>query len=281
MSNNAIEINAVTKRYGDFTLDNLTLNLPTGTILGLIGENGAGKSTTIKLIMGAAKPDSGSITVLGSSNDDNGFTDIKQDIGIVLDELYLPDILNTKDVNTVLKNAYTGWDEKEYYSLLKRFNLPDKKPIADFSRGMKMKLAIATALSHNAKLLVLDEATGGLDPVARDEILDILNEYTRNENHSILISSHILSDLEKICDYIAFIKEGKLLFCEEKDAILERYALTKITAEAYKDLPQNAVVSAKRRGYGYEVLVDSTLISSAFTLEKTDLEDIFLFFSKR
>ncbi len=278
---NAIEINGVTKRYKDFCLDNLTLTLPTGTILGLVGENGAGKSTTIKLIMGASMPDSGTIKVLGNPNTGEDFTSVKQDIGIVLDELHYPDILNTGDIAKIMQNSYINWDNEKYNELLKKFRLPEKKPISDFSRGMKMKLAIATALSHSAKLLVLDEATGGLDPVARDELLDIINEYTRNESNSVLMSSHILTDLEKICDYIAFIKEGQLLLCEEKDTIMERYAIIKLTPNEYKELQSNVVISAKRRGYGYEVLVDRDLISPGITVEKTSLEDIFLFFSKR
>ncbi len=277
----AIEINSVTKRYRDFCLDKLTLKLPTGTILGLVGENGAGKSTTIKLIMGASLPDSGDISVLGKSNTGADFNNVKQDIGIVLDELFYPDVLNTKDIAKVLKSTYANWDNEVYEGYIKRFNLPDNKPISEFSRGMKMRLSIATALSHSAKLLILDEATGGLDPVAREEILDILNEYTRNENNSILISSHILSDLEKICDYIAFIKEGKLLLCEEKDVIMEQYGILKLDPESYKDLPNEAIISSKRRGYGYEVLVNKALISSSFTPEKTALDDIFLFFSNR
>ncbi len=278
---NAIELNGVTKRYKDFCLDNLNLTLPAGTILGLVGENGAGKSTTIKLIMGAISPDSGSITVLGENSKDKSFNRIKQDIGIVTDELYYPDVLNVKDIAIILGKSYTNWDNNKYFELIKQFVLPHDKPIDDFSRGMKMRLSIATALSHSAKLLVLDEATGGLDPIARDEILDILNEYTRSADNSILMSSHIMSDLEKICDYIAFIKEGKLLLCEEKDIIMDRYAIVKLAAEQYSELNNEAVVSAKRRGYGYEALVDKNNLPKGYETEKTTLEDIFIFFSKR
>ena len=277
---NVIEMKQVTKTYGDFTLDNINLVLPQGTILGLVGENGAGKSTSIRLIMDAIKADSGTISVLGTSNQSKEFAALKQDIGVVLDEAYFPEVLNAKNINQILKDTYIRWDEAVYFSYIKRFQLPLDKKFKDFSRGMKMKLAIAVALSHDPKLLILDEATGGLDPIVRDEILDIFNEFTRDETHSILLSSHIVSDLEKICDYIAFLHKGRLVLCEEKDSMMEKYAVSKLTREQFESLPGDAVIGKKRTGFGYEVLVKKDQINPAFPVERTTLEDIILFLTK-
>lgn len=277
---NVIEMKQVTKTYGDFTLDNINLVLPQGTILGLVGENGAGKSTSIRLIMDAIKADSGTISVLGTLNQSKEFAALKQDIGVVLDEAYFPEVLNAKNINQILKDTYIRWDEAVYFSYIKRFQLPLDKKFKDFSRGMKMKLAIAVALSHDPKLLTLDEATGGLDPIVRDEILDIFNEFTRDETHSILLSSHIVSDLEKICDYIAFLHKGRLVLCEEKDSMMEKYAVSKLTREQFESLPGDAVIGKKRTGFGYEVLVKKDQINPAFPVERTTLEDIILFLTK-
>ena len=228
---NAIELSHVTKHFPGFTLQDLSLTVPSGTICGLVGENGAGKSTTIRLLMGALRPDSGTCTVLGADSAAPEFLSLKEDIGVVLDEAYFPESLNALQVGGVMAKTYRRWDGKQYQNYLTRFGLPEKKPFKDFSRGMKMKLAIAVALSHSPRLLVLDEATAGLDPIVRDEVLEIFNEFTREEDHSILISSHILSDLEKLCDYIAFLHQGRLLFCDEKDRLLEEYGIFVGTGE--------------------------------------------------
>ncbi len=280
MSENAIEIKGITKSYKDFKLDNLNLNLPTGTILGLVGENGAGKTTTIKLIMGAISAESGSVSVLGNDNANKTFIDTKQDIGVVLDEANFPAVLNIKNIDKIMSKTYKNWDSKEFFEYIQRFDLPQNKKFKEFSKGMKMKLSIAVALSHKAKLLILDEATGGLDPMARDEILDILNEFTRDENNSILFSSHITSDLEKICDYIAFIHKGKLILCEEKDRLIESYAIAKLSNEEFLDIPTDAIVGKKKNSYGYEVLLKKDEINTAIELERTTIEDIVLFMVK-
>lgn len=277
---NAIEVNGVSKSYSDFTLDNISFSLPSGTIMGLVGENGAGKSTTIKLIMNAIKADSGTISVLGKSNQSKEFTQTKQDIGIVLDEAYFPEVLSAKDLNTIMKNTYTNWDKEEYKNFLDKFGISWEKKIKEYSRGMKMKLAIAVALSHKPKLLILDEATSGLDPMIRDEILDVFNDFTRDENHSILLSSHIISDLEKICDYITFIHKGNLELCEEKDVLLNKYAVIKLKENEYEALPENAVIRKKKTAYGYDALVIKDMVNNAFTMEKTTLEDIILFLAQ-
>ncbi len=278
---NAIEIKGLSKSYPGFSLENINLSLPQGSILGLVGENGAGKSTTIKLIMDAVSCDVGSVSVLGVDNQSAAFDEVKQDVGVVLDEAYFPEVLTAKRLGTVMKNTYKNWDDACYRRFLQTLALPDNKEFKDFSRGMKMKLAIAVALSHAPKLLILDEATSGLDPIVRDEMLDIFNDFTRDEGHSILLSSHIVSDLEKICDYIAFIHGGRLLFCEEKDRLLEEYALVKLPEAEFGALPPDAVRGAKKSGYGVEALVLRSAVSAALPTEHTTLEDIILFLAKK
>lgn len=277
---NAIEINNLTKSFGGFTLDNITLNLPSGTIMGLVGENGAGKSTTIKLIMDAIPADSGAVSVLGVSNKSKEFVKAKQEIGIVLDEACFPEVLTADNINRIMKTAYTHWDEKTYFDFMKRFKLPLNKKFADFSRGMKMKLSIGTALSHKPKLLILDEATSGLDPMARDEILDVFNEFTRDESNSILLSSHIVSDLEKICDYIAFIHRGRLVVCEEKDELITKYAVLKLPENSIADVPANSIVGRKKTAYGWDLLVIANKVSTMFKPERTTLEEIILLMAR-
>ena len=222
---NAIVLNHICKSFGSFAIQDLTLEVPEGTICGLVGENGAGKSTTIRLLMNALRPDSGTATVLGVDTSSPEFLAVKEDIGVVLDEAYFPEVLSAAQVGKVMAKTYRRWDDAVYQSYLDRFQLPQKKAFKDYSRGMRMKLAIAVAMSHAPRLLVLDEATAGLDPIIRDQVLEIFNDFTRSDNHSILISSHILSDLEKLCDYIAFLHQGRLLFCDEKDALLDGYGI--------------------------------------------------------
>ena len=277
---NAIELKNVTKRYEGFTLKDISFTLPQGAILGLVGENGAGKSTTIKLIMNAIRSDGGSISVLGTNNTSPSFLQVKDDIGIVLDEAYFPEVLNAKQVGKVMKYTYRHWDEGAYQRYLDLLNLPSNKQFKDFSRGMKMKLAIAVALSHNPKLLILDEATSGLDPMVRDEILDLFNEFTRQEDRTILLSSHIVSDLEKICDYIAFLHNGELVLFEEKDRLLEEFALVKLPEETLKALPSEAIVGMKRGAYGAEALVRRSMLPTGIQTEVTSLEHIILFMAK-
>lgn len=207
---NAIEIKGLRKQYGGFTLGGLDFTLPEGCITGLVGENGAGKSTLLRLIVGMTRPDAGELRVLGAPVGGEAFRALREDIGYVPDETYFPEMLTPRDVGAVLSRAYSRWDAASYAALLERFALPVRKPVRELSRGMKMKLSLAAALAHRPRLLVLDEATGGLDPVARDGILDLLNDFTRDETHTVLLSSHILSDLEKICDYVAFLRFGRM-----------------------------------------------------------------------
>ena len=278
---NAIELSHINKSFGDFAIRDLNLTVPSGTICGLVGENGAGKSTTIRLLMGALQPDSGTAAVLGVDVTAPEFREVKEDVGVVLDEAYFPESLNAMQVGKIMAATYRRWDQKTYDGYLKRFDLPEKKQFKDFSRGMRMKLAIAVALSHQPKLLVLDEATAGLDPIVRDEVLDIFNEFTREEDHSILISSHILSDLEKLCDYIAFIHKGDLLFCEEKDRLLEEYGILTDSSEQVDCLRPEAIVAREASGYGgVRALIKRDLAPAGFQLEKPSVEDIVLFLVK-
>lgn len=276
----SINIQGICKYYNAFALQDVSLKLPNGGIMGLVGENGAGKTTLIKLMMGAIKPDAGSIQILGQDNQQPDFVQLKQNIGVVLDEAYFPAMLTVKQVNKIMRHTYIKWDEKFFEQLMNRFALPQDKKFSDFSRGMKMKLAIAVAIAHHPRLLVLDEATSGLDPMVREEILDIFMDFTREEDHSILLSSHIVSDLEKICDYVAFLHHGRLQFCEEKDRLLEEYALIKLSEEAFADLPEEAVLSKRTSAYGVEALVYKQQIADIFITEHTSLEDIILFMAK-
>lgn len=273
---NAIEIRNLTKRYKGFSLTNLSLTLPEGCIMGLIGENGAGKSTAIKSILGIVHPDSGEIKIFGEPANNKQ----KNDIGVVLDEVGIPELFNIHEVNAVMKNSFTNWSEETFFDYMKRFNLPEKKKFQTFSKGMKMKLGIAVALSHNAKLLILDEPTSGLDPVARDEIVEILNEFTRDESHSILISSHVVSDLEKLCDYIAFVHNGRLMLCEEKDRLLEQYGFINTTEEGIRELDSSAIIGKKSTNWGVEALVDREKIPHSFKVQPVTIEELFVFMVK-
>ena len=276
---NALEIRNLTKTYPGFSLDGLNLTLPSGCIMGLVGENGAGKSTTIKLILDMIHKDSGTITVLGRDNADN-ISLVKEDVGVVMDEVGLPDCLTTEQVGKVMRHTYRNWDAAEYDRLLRKLSIPEKKPFKDFSRGMKMKLGIAIAMSHGAKLLLLDEATGGLDPVVRDEVVEMFYDFTRDENHSILISSHIVSDLEKLCDYVAFLHKGKLLLCEEKDKLLSEYGLLRCTAEQLATLDESAVKYRKQTQYGVEAMVVRDQIPNGFSVSPISMEELFVLMVK-
>ena len=277
---NAIECRDLTKVYDGFTLDHISFTLPAGCILGLVGENGAGKSTTLALLMDAIRRDGGEVDILGTDNRSPEFTKIRQDIGVVLDEACFPEVLTAREMGKVFSRLYQRWDQACYDGYLSRFGLDRNKKFKDLSRGTRMKLALAAALSHDAKLLLLDEATSGLDPMVRDEILDVLNDFTRDEERSVVLSSHIVSDLEKVCDYIAFLHKGKLVLFEEKDRLLEEYALVKLTADQLSTLDPAAVAGKKVGPYGAEALVRRDLIPAGFVTERTSLEDIILFLAK-
>ena len=272
---NAIELKGLKKSFPDFTLGPVDLVVPEGTILGLIGENGAGKSTTIKLMLGLLRMDAGSITILGQ---DAKKLD-KNEIGVVLDEPGFPSMLNAKEIRSFLKDIYRHWDDAVWQDYLRRFELPQEKKFSDFSKGMKMKLAIAAAMSHHARLLILDEPTSGLDPVVRDEVVGILSEFTREPDHSVLLSSHIVSDLEKLCDYIAFLHKGQLLLNEEKDALYEEYGLLRCDLETLRALDPAAVIGKKETPYGAEVILRREAAGD-LQLSPIGIEELFVFMVK-
>lgn len=276
---NAIEIRNLTKDFRGFSLHIPELILPSGCILGLIGENGAGKSTTIKLILQLIHQDSGTIRLLGRE-DSEPLALTKQDIGVVLDEVGIPQTFKIPQVERVMADVFQHWDGEIFTELIHRFQLPTDKRFKAFSRGMKMKLGLAIALSHHPKLLILDEATSGLDPVVRDEILDIFLEFTREEDHAILISSHIVSDLEKLCDYIAFLHQGQLLLFEEKDRLREEYGILHCTPAQLEALPAQAVHGKKQSPYGVEALVKRDMLPAGTELSSVDIEQLFIYMVK-
>ena len=276
---NALEIKNLSKSFSGFKLDNLNLTLPSGCIMGLIGENGAGKSTAIKLILDMLHKDSGTIKILGRENQENIYL-TKEEIGVVMDEVGIPECLNAKQVGKIMSYTFRNWNDEEYANYLKKLSIPADKPFKDFSRGMKMKLGIAIAMSHESKLLLLDEATSGLDPVVRDEVVEMLSEFTRDENHSILISSHIVSDLEKLCDYVAFLHKGKLLLCEEKDRLLGEYGIIHCTAEQLSELDSKAIKHKKETPYGVEAIVLRDNVPSNMKISPISIEELFIFMVK-
>lgn len=276
---NALEIKHLNKAYDGFCLSDLTLTLPAGCIMGLIGENGAGKSTTIKLILNMIQRDSGTITILGKDNREQ-FHVTKEELGVVLDEVGFPDCLTARQVEHIMKYTYRNWSPECYFSYLQQLSIPSDKAFKEFSRGMKMKLGIAVALSHHPKLLILDEATSGLDPVVREEVLTLFSEFTRDENHAVLISSHIVSDLEKICDYIAFLHKGNLLLCEEKDRLLEQYGMLHCTQTQLQELDPAAIVGTRSSSYGVEAIVRRERIPVGFSVSSIGIEELFVFMVK-
>ena len=280
---NNIELQNISKKYQGFELKNISFNVPQGCIVGLIGENGAGKTTTIKAILNITKSD-GTIKIFGKDIRNNEKT-IREEIGVVLDDSFLSTYLNTKQINSIMRDAYKKWDENIYFNLLKQFDLPTNKLIKDFSSGMKMKLKIAVAISHKPKLLILDEPTSGLDPVVRSEILEIFRKYIENdETRSILLSTHITTDLEHISDYIVFIEKGKLIFNLPTEELLENYGVIKCSEEDFSKLDNEDYIRYKKEKYQYEVLTENKNVikkkHSKLTIDKPSIEDIMLLYLK-
>lgn len=278
MTENALELRGLVKEYKGFRLGPVDLTLPSGCILGLVGENGAGKTTTLNMILDLVQPTAGEIRVLGRDNHDH-FHLTKEDLGVVLDEANFPDPMKAGQIGNIMAGLYRNWDGEAFNNYVNQFGLPENKKVKDFSKGMKVKLSIAIALSHHAKLLILDEPTSGLDPIVRDEIVEIFYEFTRNQENSILISSHIISDLERLCDYVAFLHKGKLAFFEEKDRLLEQYGLFHGSQEGLEQLPSRAVRGIRRTGYGVDALVDREMVPEA-RLSAVSIEDIMVFLVK-
>ena len=280
----AIEVKGLTKHYPDFTLDQVSFQIPTGTIVGFIGENGAGKTTTIKALLNLIHPEEGEIRLLGK---ENGGADkkLKEQIGVVLDTSYFPDNLKIPHINRIMQQMYRNWETETFLEYCRRFRLPEKKTVKEFSRGMKMKLSISVALSHHTKLLILDEATSGLDPVVRSEILDIFLEFIQEEDHTVFLSSHITSDIEKIADYILLIHEGNILLYEEKDALLYEYGLARCSEEQFARLNTDQIVGVRRNRFEVEALVKNREeLKEQFPdliLDPVTIEDILLYLVKQ
>ena len=279
--NDALIISGLTKTYKDFMLNGVSFSVPCGSIVGLIGENGAGKSTTINAVLGLIQKEAGSICVLGKEQLDN---EIKEQIGVVFDGNNYPEIFSARKLNRVMKDIYHSWEGNTFLNLLKKFSLPADKPIKQFSKGMKMKLAIAVALSHNSKLLILDEATSGLDPVIRDDLLDILLDFAQDETHSILISSHITTDLEKIADYIVFIHEGQVVFSKPKDELIEQYGIIKCGAAQFGALDKSDIIVYRKMDYEWQVLVaDRAAMKKKYPktlIDSVSIDEIMLLYVK-
>lgn len=281
---NAIEIKNLTKKYDGFTLDNVSFNVPKGSIMGFIGQNGAGKTTTINSLLNILKWDSGEIKLLGKEMPEHEY-EVKEHIAAIFDVLPFNDDLSAKQLTKIMGGIWKEWDNECFMNYLDRFQLPFKKKFGQFSKGMKMKLQIAAGLSHNAKLLIMDEATTGLDPVVRNEILDIFLEYLQDEDNSILMSSHITSDLEKVADMVTFIDKGKILITGIKDEILDSHGVVKCSKKDFKDFDREDYISARVTDFGAEVMVsDRDKASKKFSgavIDKTTLEEIMLFYVNR
>ena len=284
MSNYVLELCDVTKKYDDFTLNQVSFQVPKGCICGFIGQNGAGKTTTIQLILDIIKKDEGSIKVFDRDMEKDG-AELKEKIGVVFDEMGFHEFLTATENNRVMKSVYANWQEEVFFGYLKRFSLPRKKRCGSFSRGMRMKLQIAVALSHQAELLIMDEPTSGLDPIVRNEILQIFQEYVMEENHTIFLSSHITGDLERIADMVIFINRGKIVLSGDKDEILERHGLIKCKKNDLKNIDPKDMVSCRKSVFGVEVLVaDREKCAkkySSMVMEQTTLEEIMIFYVNR
>ena len=278
---NAVEIRGVTKHYDGFTLDNISFNVPKGCIVGFIGQNGAGKTTTIHSMLNIIPIDSGVIKLLGLDHISDE-KEAKERMGVVFDECPFGEVFTPVQLDRVFRGLYRNWQTDTFFGYLDLFQLPHKKKVGELSKGMKMKLQIAVALSHDAELLIMDEATSGLDPIVRNEILDIFRDYMMNGNRSILMSSHITSDLEKIADCVVFIDSGKLLLSGYKDELLESHGLIKCTREEYKEFAPEDYISARINDFGVQLMTADRAAAEAkysgAIIEKTTLEEIMQFY---
>ena len=292
---NAISVKHLIKEYGEFRLDNISFQVPMGTIVGFVGENGAGKSTTIRSILGLIPIQQGEIEILGHKIDKNEQRAAwREQIGVVFDECNLPVVLKVRDVGHIMKNIFKTWKNEKFTDYLVRFDVPLNKKIKELSKGMKMKLSIAIALSHDSRLLILDEATSGLDPVVRREILDIFREFIEDEQHTVFLSSHITSDIEKIADYVMLIHKGKILFTENKDELLYNYGVVRCSKELAALIPKELIVGKEENAFETNVLVkvigkirESAAFEEAgqgdksrFVLDRANIEDILLYVVK-
>ena len=280
---NILKIKNLSKKYIGFELKNISFELPKGMIMGFIGENGAGKTTTIKSILNIIGNYKGEIRIFGFDNK-KCENKIKEDIGVVLDDMFFPEILLPNDINAIMKDVYQNWDSDLYFKYLTDFNLPKDKQIKTFSKGMKKKLEIATALSHHPKLLILDEPTSGLDPIARNEVIDIFRDFIQNEECGVLLSSHITTDLEHIADYITFINNGEIILSKTRDELIDKYGIVKCAESEFKKIDKKDFIKFKKTKYEYQLLVenkkDFNKKYNINTIDKITLEDLMVLMVK-
>ena len=280
---NILEVKNLSKKYIGFELKNISFELPKGMIMGFIGENGAGKTTTIKSILNIIGNYKGEIRIFGFDNK-KCENKIKEDIGVVLDDMFFPEILLPNDINAIMKDVYQNWDSDLYFKYLRDFNLPKDKQIKTFSKGMKKKLEIATALSHHPKLLILDEPTSGLDPIARNEVIDIFRDFIQNEECGVLLSSHITTDLEHIADYITFINNGEIILSKTRDELIDKYGIVKCAESEFKKIDKKDFIKFKKTKYEYQLLVenkkDFNKKYNINTIDKITLEDLMVLMVK-
>ena len=279
--NNVIELKNVVKDYGDFKLDHISFAVPEGSVCGFIGQNGAGKTTTINLILDIINRDEGEISLFGKPVDqDHAY--VREDVGVVFDEMGFHEFMTAKDINIMMKNIYKNWDEEAFFDYLKRFSLPSKKKCGAFSRGMRMKLQIAAAMSHKAKLLIMDEPTSGLDPIVRNEMIGIFRDFVVEEDHTILLSSHITGDLEKIADEVVFIDGGKIVLSGNKDEILEKHGILKCKKEEASKVSETLIVGVEEEAYSTSILVNDRHAAAKLypdmVIEEAALEDIMIYY---
>lgn len=273
---NFIEINGVVKKYKNFTLDEVNFNVPVGKIVGFIGENGSGKSTTMKAIVDLISIDEGSIKVFGKNINELTSSE-REEIGVVLDEVCLPEKLTVKQLNFIFKDIFKGWNNEKFLQFLQTFGIDINKKIKDLSKGMKAKLNLAIAFSHSSKIVILDEPMNGLDPVARDEVMEIIEDFTSDSEHSVLISSHIISDLEKICDYVVFIHNGKVFLQDEKKVLLKQFETLEMSEEEFENFDKMKVIRYKKLGDNYTVFMNKGSVLNNDKVKKVSLEDIMVF----
>lgn len=291
----AISVKNLTKRYKDFQLNNISFEIPEGSIVGFVGENGAGKSTTMKAVLGLMPVETGEIKLLGHEMKyGDKAASFKEQIGVVFDECNFPIDLKVRNIRKIMQKVYRTWEDEKFESCLNKFHLPEDKKVRELSKGMKMKLSIAVALSHDSRLLLLDEATSGLDPVIRDEILDILREFVEDEGRTIFISSHITSDIEKVSDYIMMIHKGELLFQKNKDELLYKYGIVRGSMEQINLIPDELIAGRTDSEFGSSVLIKDkeALLDSDFmekakeldgnkpVIDRAGIEDILLYIVK-
>ena len=279
--NNVIELKNVVKDYGDFKLDHISFVVPEGSVCGFIGQNGAGKTTTINLILDIINRDDGKINLFGKPVDkDHAY--VRENVGVVFDEMGFHEFMTAKDINIMMKNIYKNWDEVAFFDYLKKFSLPSKKKCGAFSRGMRMKLQIAAAMSHKAKLLIMDEPTSGLDPIVRNEMIGIFRDFVVEEDHTILLSSHITGDLEKIADEVVFIDGGKIVLSGNKDEILEKHGILKCKKEEASKVSEALIVGVEEEAYSTSILVNDRHAAAKLypdmVIEEAALEDIMIYY---